>query len=233
MNLIIFDIDGTLTQTYTVDTKCFTQAVKDITHIDNLNTNWSSYQYSTDSGLLKEIYATHFQRAPSEDEVNKIRDRFVEYLKDEWLHDKLLYSPVPGAERVFQDIATLANWHIAIATGGWKKSALFKLESATIPHADLPKAFADDHFERTDIIKTAIKNSEFLHGINHYKHIIYVGDKSWDERAATALNLGFVGVGQEFQGSRPQPQRLFIQNYEILTPLLNFLETIQAPVLVT
>lgn len=37
MNLIIFDIDGTLTQTNEVDSKCFARAIKDILQIKHIN----------------------------------------------------------------------------------------------------------------------------------------------------------------------------------------------------
>lgn len=225
MNLIIFDIDGTLTQTNDVDSKCFTRAIKETLGIKDLNTEWSDYQHSTDSGLLNEIYAFFLQKTPSDDDINKIRDAFVEHLKQEWITDKNLYAPVLGAENIFQEISTLTNWHIAIATGGWKKSALFKLESAAIPHEELPKAFADDNVDRTEIIKTAIKNSEFLHGINQYKHIVYVGDKHWDEQAATSLNIGFVGVGNEFT-KRHLSKHLFVKDYQDNSMLFNYLENI-------
>lgn len=70
MNLIVFDIDGTLTQTNNVDSLCFTKAIKDTLQITELNTDWASYQYSTDSGLLTEIYENFLQRPPSIEEIN-------------------------------------------------------------------------------------------------------------------------------------------------------------------
>jgi phosphoglycolate phosphatase-like HAD superfamily hydrolase len=222
MNLIIFDIDGTLTQTNEVDSRCFTYAIDDILQLKNINTDWASYKYSTDSGLLKEIYAAFKQREPHQEEIDLIRERFVTHLQNEWHSDKTLYTPVPGAEYIFDLIRQLSNWHLAIATGGWKKSALFKLDSATIPHAPLPKAFADDHFERAEIIKIAINHSKAINNIDQYQRIIYVGDREWDERAASALNIEFVGVGSAF-AHRSASDGMFLQDYHSSIFLLDYL----------
>jgi len=40
MNLAIFDIDGTLTETNAVDEICFVQAFADAHAITEINTNW-------------------------------------------------------------------------------------------------------------------------------------------------------------------------------------------------
>lgn len=198
MNLIIFDIDGTLTQTNDVDSKCFAQAIKDALKITDLNTNWPSYKYSTDSGLVKQIYEEFLQREPTDIEINSIREEFVHYLKYEWQNNKKCYVPVLGAAAILHQINQLSNWHLAIATGGWKQSALFKLDSAHIAHENIPKAYADDHIERAEIINIAIQRAQTQNRVNQYQQIIYVGDRLWDKRAAIGLNIGFVGVGAEF-----------------------------------
>ena len=40
MNLAIFDIDGTLTESVAVDEVCFVQAFRDVLGIGSINTNW-------------------------------------------------------------------------------------------------------------------------------------------------------------------------------------------------
>lgn len=222
MNLIIFDIDGTLTQTNAVDSKCFARVIEEILQIKDINTDWPSYQYSTDSGILIEIFKSFLQRTPSTKEITLIKNRYVDYLKQAWINDKSLYAPIPGADVIFQQIMNMTDWNIAIATGGWKPSALFKLESAAIPHAELPKAFAEDHIERTEIIKTVIKHAETIHRINRYERIVYVGDRTWDEHAATQLNIEFIGIGADFR-NRQQAHGLFIEEYESSSALLHYL----------
>ena len=48
-SLVIFDIDGTLTESVAVDDFCFVQAFRDVLGIERINTNWLEYQFQTDS----------------------------------------------------------------------------------------------------------------------------------------------------------------------------------------
>lgn len=222
MNLILFDIDGTLTQTTHIDSTCFVQAVKDILKTDDFNKDWASYRYSTDSGLLKEIYESILQREPTLHELHHTQARFITYLNQAWSTNPSVIAPVPGADKLFQQISSLTDWHIGIATGGWKKTALFKLDSAHIPHTNIPKSYANDHIERTEIIKTTIKQAQILNHIEQYQHIIYVGDRFWDERAAMQLGINFIGIGDQIKQESTQ---FCIDDYNSES-LLNYLQTI-------
>ena len=52
MNLVMFDIDGTLTQTCAVDAACYVEAVMEVTGLRAISTDWASYRHTTDSGIL-------------------------------------------------------------------------------------------------------------------------------------------------------------------------------------
>ena len=47
MNHVMFDIDGTLLQSYEFDEQCYLAAIKEVTGIDLLG-NWESYPHITD-----------------------------------------------------------------------------------------------------------------------------------------------------------------------------------------
>ena len=55
MTAIIFDIDGTLSNTTKVDDKCFIKAFKIVFGIDISNQNWSELTNVTDWGITEEI----------------------------------------------------------------------------------------------------------------------------------------------------------------------------------
>ena len=55
MKVVIFDIDGTLTQTNAVDSECFIRSVREILGVEDFETDWSQYQFVTDSGVAQEI----------------------------------------------------------------------------------------------------------------------------------------------------------------------------------
>ena len=53
---IMFDIDGTLVDSFGFDEQCFTSAVKETLGHD-LDTRWGTYKHMTDRGLLMELLA--------------------------------------------------------------------------------------------------------------------------------------------------------------------------------
>jgi hypothetical protein len=74
MNLSIFDIDGTLTESVAVDEVCFVQAFRDMLGIERINTNWLDYHFQTDSGLALEICRNHLGRDPDDISCRPLMD---------------------------------------------------------------------------------------------------------------------------------------------------------------
>ncbi|MGH7457378.1 MAG: HAD family hydrolase, partial [bacterium] len=127
MKLAIFDIDGTLTQTNHVDSICFVQALADEFGIDAIDTNWANYPHTTDSGIMRHIFLERFARLPSTQERARFRRRFVNLLEAARAKAPESFHEVPGATAALQRLRANADWVVAIATGGWRVSALFKL----------------------------------------------------------------------------------------------------------
>lgn len=197
MNLIIFDIDGTLVEKDIVNTKTFFQVIESKLQI-KVSNNWADYQQSTDSGILWEICQKHFQRPPCESEINAIQHAFIQILSSRLIDHHYSAYVIPGAVEIFRYIHNLGVWHIAIATGGWQRCAMLKLAHANISHVGIPKAFAEDHIMRAEIIKVAIARAKSFYGAATYQRCIYVGDRMWDNQAAQSLNIEFIAVGSEF-----------------------------------
>src|SRR3984893_18913284 len=56
MHLVMFDIDGTLTQTMKVDEECFVRSFKDVFGFADVDTDWSHYPHTTDSGIFHDVF---------------------------------------------------------------------------------------------------------------------------------------------------------------------------------
>ena len=149
MNLLIFDVDGTLTATNEVDTRCFARAFLETFGIA-LNTSWHIYPHRTDSGIICHSFSQHFRRTPTAIELDLFRERFLILLEREWRTAPQDFAAIAGATRAFMRIAQQRDYALTLATGGWRASALFKLEKGGIPVLGLPAAFADDAAEREE-----------------------------------------------------------------------------------
>jgi hypothetical protein len=76
----MFDIDGTLNATFAVDADCYVRALAEVSGLETISTDWASYQHTTDSGILDEVYQSRLGRPPQLDEICAVRDRFIQLL---------------------------------------------------------------------------------------------------------------------------------------------------------
>ena len=54
MHLVMFDIDGTLIESYDIDEQCFLAAIDEVLGIQ-IDSRWERYPHVTDAGILDEI----------------------------------------------------------------------------------------------------------------------------------------------------------------------------------
>ena len=210
-NLVIFDIDGTLTNTVCMDSDIFLNAFMNHLNINELNSNWYEYKYSTDSGFALEIFENHVGRLPADEEIDVIKEDFFNSLLSKITQNPASCDPVSGAETIFNEVLKTQRWDTAIATGGWEKSALMKLKYASIDYQNSPVASSDDHIERHEIIKVAIERSKQHYNKKLYDYVVYIGDRHWDYKAAQELGIGFIGIGDELR--KAQLKEPIIDNY--------------------
>src|SRR5262245_60512824 len=196
MNLIVFDLDGTLTGTNEVDTDCFVQALGEALGIEDVNTNWEQYEHATDLGCLQEAFVKTFNRPITVEETDRFINCFLELLRNHRAERAVAFAEVPGAAAVLRRLKADSQWAIALATGCWEPSARFKIATAGIPLGNVAAAFANDGPSRETIVRAAIERAG-----NQFDRIVSVGDAVWDVRTASRLGLPFVGIGA---GSRAQ-----------------------------
>ncbi len=191
MRLIIFDVDGTLTRSTTVDTLCYERAVSAQLAVP-IDTEWSSYRNPTDAGILSEILERHgIPESPSC--LAAVRHRFLRILSAALATDPHCCREVPGAAAVIEYLRELPDLQLAIATGAWADSACMKLRHANILTEQLPLASSDDSPSREQILRIALQRAAARTG-REFDVVTYVGDALWDLSAARYWGFHFVGI---------------------------------------
>jgi len=189
--LAVFDIDGTLTETNAVDDECYLRAVGDILNLDPAALDWTDAPHITDAALLDWL-AERNDRTPVNDATRQaVIDRFLEHLENASRTSRHRFRAVAGACEVFAELRQ-GGWHIAIATGGWERSARFKLKLAGLDVSEVPLASATDAPTRTEIMELAVRRASFDNF--PFERIVSIADGTWDVRAATELDWPFVGI---------------------------------------
>jgi phosphoglycolate phosphatase-like HAD superfamily hydrolase len=186
--LVIFDVDGTLIRSVAVDSECYASAFCDHLGIDGTSTAWETYPRGTDPGIAVTLYERHRGRAPLPSELAAFHDLFAERLRAALGIHQL--DEVPGARALLSALRADARFELAIATGAWRRSAMLKLTAADIDVAGIPFASADDAFDRSQIVRTAMARSK-----GDVDRAIFVSDGLFDVATASKLGIGFLGVG--------------------------------------
>lgn len=230
MKLVIFDIDGTLTQTSRVDEICFTRAFVDTHGLEVLADHWTGCPHVSDSGLMRHLFQHYFGRDPHDHESGAIKQRLVDLLEEHHRLDRSYFAEIPRAAETFNRLVESRGWAKSIATGCWQLSAEMKLRAASINYQGVPGGFAEDGFARESIVSASISRSQASYRAT-FDRIVSVGDGVWDVRTAARLGLAFVGVasGARAQMLREAGAKHIIPDFEDVDCFFEYLEKAEAP----
>lgn len=199
MRYIIFDIDGTLTDTTEVDDRCFTQALEDVFNFKGFETNYGHYVNTTDSGIIDQLFQEQYQRTYTEAERDEFISHFCNLLAGAYALENNCMKEIPKAAKIIQTLCQQEGVSIGLATGGWRESALYKLRCAGIDTSGcIAASFAQDAKARRDIIGNTISQMNKIHQMEvPFTEITYIGDGRWDYEATKQLAIRFIGINNK------------------------------------
>lgn len=196
MKLVVFDIDGTLTLTNDVDSRCFEEALRAVIGVEEIDTCWENYQFVTDSGVAQEVSQRHRDRPLTGGEMTALHEKIVELLAENPASD---FQEVPGAAAFVQSLVDSGDHAVALATGANNLSALFKLAAAGIKFEGIPLATSSDAVVREHIMLLAMDRAAVKYQTS-FEDVFYFGDAIWDVEATANLGWNFVGIGEKVAG---------------------------------
>ena len=200
MHLIIFDIDGTITDSVDTDYHCFTESLNEVFKLGVDQVAWDEFPHMTDAALIHDIIREYLEKKPSPQDVELFQVNFFSKL-----HEKVSQMPpFQGIFDLWTHLADDTEVALGIATGCWKTSGALKLNGAGIDMEQYPHGTSDDHHIRTEIIRQTIKKACEKHMVTAFDRTTYVGDGLWDFRAAKSLGIDFIGVDQKQKGTFDQ-----------------------------
>ena len=231
MKLAIFDLDGTLTRTSEVDEVCFIQAFGDAHAIAGFNTDWNTYHHTTDSGITRQIFRDRFGRDAKPNELLSLQRCLVHLLREQLAASPKLFAAVPGSAEMLARLRKEPEWRVAVATGCWQVSVELKLEAANLMLNGFPVATAEQRFSREEILQAAIGRASAHYHQPRFDRVVSIGDALWDVRAATNLELNFVGVGGGERASslRDAGASHVVGDYQQYDVFLQYLDAANVP----
>ena len=196
MLLILFDVDGTLTESFALDAAMFLDMIRNTFGFRDISEDWSGYRHVTGAGVLREIVQTRLDRLPTREEIGRVQARLEASLRT-GVEEAGGVKPVTGAPQILARLLGSPNQYaVALASGNWAAIARLMLGAAGLRLDDVPGAFSDDEVTREEICRTAKRRAEDRYG-RSFPQVVYVGDGTWDVQAARTLGFGFVGIGRD------------------------------------
>jgi phosphoglycolate phosphatase-like HAD superfamily hydrolase len=190
---IVFDIDGTLIDSMSIDTEQYFLSIEDVLGPVEIRPDLTDYDHVTDTGILTQLVEDN-GRLLDPEEIATIQSVFVERLKRA-IEDEGPFRAIDGAAEYFGKVRERTDTRVAIATGGWRRSAMLKLKSAGFNIDGTHLVTSDDASERVEIMRLAIARLG-----EDFESITYFGDAEWDRLACRYLGWNFVAVGPRLAG---------------------------------
>lgn len=192
MIAVIFDIDGTLVESFQFDGNIYVSAVKDVLGDVIIKDDWKHYKNITDTGILRQIMDEN--KICEEGQIGKVRKKFGELVRRH-LENSGECHPKQGAIGLVDKLLSDQRYKVGFATGGWRHTAEMKLQQAGFDLENAVLFSSEDSDERVGIMKKCL----FALG-SCFERIVYIGDAEWDIQATETLGWHFIGVGARLEG---------------------------------
>lgn len=192
--LVLFDIDGTLVLTGGAGLRAMTRACEEIVgHADALEgipvagrTDW----------IILHDTLSRLGRDLDRDLFDRLRDRYVEYLRHEILQPgKGFNGALPGVPDLLESLRGREDVHLGLLTGNFEAGARIKLERFDLWRYFRCGAFGDDAPDRNALVPVAVGRASAC-GIPAIlpADVIVVGDTPHDVACARAAGATALGV---------------------------------------
>ncbi len=230
MKLVMFDMDGTLTDSFALDENCYVRAMEDALGLRKIAIDWEGFTHASSSYCLQEIVRAARGHPPTAAESRAVQVRLVEVMEELGRVRGRTTREIPGAAACVRTLLR-QGCAVAIASGDWEATARHKLTVAGIPFETLPSAFCEAAHARTEIMRTALSRASKHYGCASFERIVYVGDGAWDVKACRELGWPLIGIGERAFAARLRSLGVehVLPGYEPIEPFLEAIERAVVP----
>lgn len=202
-NLVVFDIDGTLTDSVLIHQEAFIKSLLKLgvpKQNPEKQPRLNSFKHHTDSFIAKALFEQYTDIPFDHLLLQKFESELYQYIQKSQINE------IKGAINFINYLTSETNYGICFATGSLYRPAVHKLNAIGIQFNETLLVASDNIGDRESIINQAIHQAKVFYDQTHFNHIISIGDGIWDLKAAKNLNLDFIGIGTQHKDT-------FIKNH--------------------
>jgi phosphoglycolate phosphatase len=196
--LVLFDIDGTLLTSGGAGEKALRLALKDRFGCDD-DLSQIEIAGRTDSGIARQIFARHGLEKSVEN-LARFYDGYLHYLEQELGRTRGYL--LPGILELLEALRRRADVALALLTGNLSRGAQLKLTHYGVWEFFEFGAFADDHHDRNQLGRYALKRGLEKYGVEFAPERTFVlGDTPHDIDCGRAFGAKTIAIAT---GSYPR-----------------------------
>ncbi len=225
MNLVLFDIDGTLISTGGAGSRAFTRALHEVLGIPEALAE-IRLDGQTDLLILEAVLRNAERSEQPDDAVTeRLYRRYVRCLEEELVEGIGEYRVLRGVHELLGVLAR-DGWLVGLATGNLEEGAWAKLRPGALDRHFLFGGFGSDARERCDLIRIAVERSRAYNRGLAPERVFVVGDTPSDilhGRRAGARVIAVASGGYSSTELFPFEPDLLVESLEPVRPILEFL----------
>lgn len=191
LTAVLFDIDGTLVDMRGAGRLSFVRALKTVFGWDD-DIPYINFAGNTDLGVLLEV-AKHHGVTLSEEDRRKFFRQVPRELEQTVKEVQLVIYP--GVAELLEKLSARNDVILGLVTGNVAESARIKLQQFDLHHHFVLGAFGDDHANRADIARLALRRIENrMKDDDHLRACYLIGDTPHDVLAAKSIAATSIAV---------------------------------------
>jgi phosphoglycolate phosphatase len=193
MQVILFDIDGTLVLTGGAGWRGLTRAFEDLFSVSN------AFQHievagRTDSWILAQALALH-DIPHNAESLARFHSRYLEHLRGELPLPGPRKGTMPGVRELLDVLQTRDDIYLALLTGNYEEAARLKLEYFDLWRYFRCGAFGDGAHDRNGLLPKALATIRECGGPDvSAGDVVVVGDTPLDVACAAAAGARSIAV---------------------------------------
>lgn len=196
MNLILFDIDGTLLHTHGIGMRALDEAFREI-----LGTPLASFPRSftgmTDQLILEDILGHIGHSADAIPTlIPGVFERYLSFL-GHFLAEGNHLEVLPGVRRLLDALQGCDGVALALGTGNIEGAARMKLQSVQLDHYFGVGGFGSDARTRAEVLRAGVAKAERHFG-TRFSTVWVVGDTPADVQAGRDIGARVMAVASGF-----------------------------------
>jgi phosphoglycolate phosphatase-like HAD superfamily hydrolase len=191
MHVCLFDIDGTLVSTGGAGKAALYEALR-----TGFNVTRSSEAVAihgrTDRGITQDLFLHHgIEDHP--DNWNHFRSEYLRHLPE--LMSRMNGCVLPGIISMLERLRTRTDVVMGLLTGNTRAGAQAKLRHYQLDHYFEFGGFGDEHPDRIDVARTALKEArQRVQGDIDLNRVWVIGDTPGDVRCGRAIGARVIAV---------------------------------------